>query len=107
MRQRKRTAAWLLIGALTLAGAAGAAEPTEGAGMLTAKNLTARTVTIEGRVYQVTERTRISNLEGARISLEEVRVQDPWGAEFRYAFQTVKRGGRNELETLRLEEEPR
>lgn len=107
MRHPKRTAAWLLVGVLALAGAAGAAEPSEGAGMLTAKDLTARTVTIDGDVYQVTETTRITNLDGARISLEEVRVQDPWGSEYRYAFEAVRAGGRSELRMLRLEEEPR
>lgn len=107
MRHRKRILAWGLALALGAGGGAGAAEMVEGAGMLTAKDVRARTVTIDGTKYQVTERTRIVGLEGQRISLEEVPLQDPTGMGFEYAFEAVKRAGRIELEQLRVEELPR
>ncbi len=107
MRGIRAGAVLALAAALGLAGAVSAGELVEGAGLLTAKDVVARTVTIDKRLHHVTERTVITDLDGARIGLQDVRVQDPWGGDFQYVWEAVDRGGRLELERLRLEEAPR
>jgi hypothetical protein len=65
-----------LLGAILLAwGGMAFAEDLRGLGVVTGKDVVARTVTLSGgAVLQVTEATRIADASGRRLTLEELSV---------------------------------
>ena len=64
--------ALLLLLTLALAGGASAYEEVHLSSVLEARNLSARTLTIGGVVYEVGSRTRMRNLEGEEIGIEDL-----------------------------------
>jgi hypothetical protein len=94
---------WLLALTLGIAGAAAADEAIEGYGMVVAKDMTERTVTIDGLKYDVTPGTSIRDRSGEPISLAEVLVQDVNSEPpFIYAYEARMEGGRLRLLELRM-----
>ena len=105
MRYRKGLAAIVASAALAAAGAPGLAAADQGAGALTGHDALARTVSIDGRAYKVSETTRIVDQTGRRITLRQLPEPGSAGELF-CEFET--RGGRegSSLVSLRLVEIP-
>ncbi len=76
MRVIGRALALLTASILATAGVAVAGGTVKGMGTVVEKDLRAGTISIEGKVYQVSDRTVIRDLEGARISLAQVPVPE-------------------------------
>jgi hypothetical protein len=67
---------------LALAAAAGA-EPVSGAGLVTAKDLVGRTITLDtGMVLLVNDETKLLDPSGGRMELEQLAVAPAFGGGF-------------------------
>ncbi len=102
-----RLAALVVATAIGLAGSAQADGASQGVWTVTAMDLVARTVTIDSRVYRVTQRTIIVDVQGRRIGLQGVPVSGPGQPELIYEYEAAETGGRRVLERLRVSEVPR
>ncbi len=76
MRVISRALALLAASILVTAGVAWAEETDKRVGTLVEKDLRAGTISIEGKVYQVNDRTVIRDLEGVRITLAQIPVPE-------------------------------
>jgi hypothetical protein len=112
MRVISRALALLTASILVTAGVALAGGTVKGIGTLVEKDLRAGTISIEGHVYQVNDRTVIRDLEGARITLAQVPVPEagakPGAVELVVGkFDAVAARGKLVLVSLDLSEPPR
>ncbi len=97
------SAAPVVATAIGLAGAVRADSASEGIGTVTAKDLVARTIAIDSRVFRVNERTIIVDLGGRRIGLAQVAASGP----LVYEYEAVETGGGLVLMRLQASEMPR
>jgi hypothetical protein len=70
--------------AALLASAPALAQQTSGTGLVKAKDLKARTATLDGdRILHVTDRTAITGADGGRLTLETLPVAERAGGGFK------------------------
>lgn len=105
-------AIWLLAVAVAAPGVTSAGEDS-GVGVITAKDVAHRTVTIDGRVYRLSDHTRLEGRDGHAITVEQLPVvrsdvDGGIGLVQGSASFEARRGPEGlELESLRLVETPR
>lgn len=106
---RSGLAGALLLVALGLGGASGADEiPLRGYGLVAAKDMEARSVTVNGATYRVDQYTVLLDADGGWTTLEEIRAAEPGatGLDPRVVdgvyFRAEERGGQVVLEKLKV-----
>lgn len=112
MASTKKTMA--VLGALSLllgGGVAEAADPGSGLGAVTAKNSGDRVLVVDGRRYEVTERSILRNRDGARVRLAGIPAPEEGAAPglsplLHAEYEAVEVRGRWTLLQLRLVPSP-